>query len=81
MKKLESRTNIKFFFKKGMHLKEIHEDVIETLGKESPSYSTVNKIGRRVKGRGRVCYLRSIASEVGICFGAVQSILKDILGM
>ena len=29
------------------------------------------------KGR----YLRNIASEVSICFGTVQSILTDILGM
>ena len=40
MEKLEVRAVIKYFCKKGIHPKEIHEDFIETLGKESP-YSTV----------------------------------------
>ena len=48
MEKLEIRAVINFFGKKGMPLKEIYEDFMETLGKESPSYSTVNKIGSRV---------------------------------
>ena len=95
--------------------KEIHEDIMETLGKESPSYNTVKKLaaeferGREsVEDDGRsgrpkdatadehfkvvhtvpvMCDkrqdLQSIAtcSEVGIRFGAVQSILTDILGM
>ena len=85
---------------------------METLGKESPSFSTVKKWATEFK-RGResveddgrsghpkdattdgnvkvmhtlvMCDrkgdLRSIASEVGERFGAVQSILTDILGM
>ena len=92
-----------------MSPKEIHEDFMETLGKESPSYSTVKKwllnLGGSIEddersGRPKeattdenveivhslvMCdrrrNLRDIASEVGISFGAVQSILTDILGM
>ena len=87
-----------------MHPKEIHEDFIETLGKEYPSISTLKKCAAEFKreresieGDGRsgrhkdatadenvkVVHtlieldrrrdLRSIASEVGISFGAVQS--------
>ena len=36
--KLEIRSVIKYFFKKGMPPKEIHEDFVETLRKKSPSY-------------------------------------------
>ena len=43
MDKLEIRVVIKYFCKKGMPPKEIHEDFMETLGKESSSYSMVNK--------------------------------------
>ena len=43
MEKLEIRAVIKYCSKKGMPPKEILEDFMETLGKESPSYSTVNK--------------------------------------
>ena len=43
MEKLDIRAVIKYFCKNGMPLKEIHEDFMETLGKESPSYSTVKK--------------------------------------
>jgi hypothetical protein len=32
---------IKYLWNKGMSSKEIHEDFMDTLGKESPSYSTV----------------------------------------
>ena len=95
-----------------MPSKEIHEEFMRTLGKESPSYSIVKKWAAEFK-RGResieddgqsdhpkhattdenvmvmhtlvMCDrrrdLRSIASEVGISFGAVQSILTNILGM
>ena len=112
MEKLEIRVVIQDFCKKGMPPKEIHEDFVETLGKESPSYSTVKKWAAEFKrGRGSIeddgwcgrpkdnttdehvnvmhtlvmCDERrdlwSIASEVGISFWAVQSILTDILGM
>ena len=43
MEKVEVRAVIKYLCKKGMSSKEIHEDFMETLGKESPSYSTVKK--------------------------------------
>ena len=46
MKKLEIRAVIKYFCKKGIPPKEIHEDFLETLGKESP-YSTVKKNGQQ----------------------------------
>jgi hypothetical protein len=42
MEKVEIRTVIKYLCKKGMFPKEVHEDFMDTLGKESPSYSTVN---------------------------------------
>ena len=89
-----------------MTLREIHEDFMETLGKESPSNSTVKKwAADSVEDDGRssrpqnatadenvkvvhtlvMCDRRRdlwiIASEVGISFGAVQSILTDILGV
>ena len=51
MEKLEIRAVIKYLCKylckKGMPPKEIHEDFMETLGNESPSYSIV-KMGSRV---------------------------------
>ena len=43
MEKLKIKVVIKYFFKKGMPPKEIHEDFMETLGKVSLSYSTVKK--------------------------------------
>ena len=52
MENLEIRAIIKYFCKKGMPPKEIHEDFMETLGKESPSYSTVKKWAAEFK-RGR----------------------------
>ena len=52
MEKLEIGTVIKYFCKKVMPPKEIHEDFMETLGKESPSYSTVKKWVAEFK-RGR----------------------------
>ena len=112
MEKLEIRVVIKYFCKKGMPPMKIHKDFMETLGKESPSYSTVNKWQQSLRGperalrmidglttpkmppmvkMSRLCTpwlcvigggdLRSIASEVGMHFGAVQSILTTILGM
>ena len=47
IEKLEIRVVNAYFCKKGMSLKEIHEDFKETLGKKSPSYSTVQKEGER----------------------------------
>ena len=45
IEKLEIRAVIKYFCKKGMPPKKIHEDFMDTLGKETPSYtcSTVNR--------------------------------------
>ena len=111
MEKIEIREVIKYFCKKGMPPKEIREDFMETLGKESPSYSSEKWAAEFKRGRegieddgrsgrpkdatadenvkvvhtlvmsDRRRDLRSIASEVAISFGAVQSILSDILGM
>ena len=75
--------------RKGIPPKEIHEDFLETLGKECP-YSTVKKWAPQRCHRWWKCQgrahprrrnLRSIACEVGISFGAVELILTDILGM
>ena len=111
MEKLKISAVIKYFCKKGMPPKEIHEDFMDTLWKASP-YTTVKKWAAEFK-RGResvegdgwfgrpkdasadenvkvvhtlvVCDRRqdlpSLASKVGISFGAVQSSLTDILGM
>ena len=43
IEKLVITAVIKYFCKKGMPSKEIHEDFLETLVMESPSYSTVKK--------------------------------------
>ena len=43
MEKLEIRTAILYFCEKGMPPKKIHEDFMETLGKESSFYSTLKK--------------------------------------
>ena len=51
MEELEIRAVIKYFGKKGMPPKEIHEDL--TLGKESSSYITVKKWVAEFK-RGRL---------------------------
>ena len=47
MEKLEIRAVIKYFCKKGMPLKGINEDFMETLG--SPFYSRVKKMSSIVK--------------------------------
>ena len=43
MEKVKVRAVLKYLCTKGMSPKEIHEDFMETLGKESPSYSTMKK--------------------------------------
>ena len=48
MEKFEVRAVIKYLCMKGMTPKEIHEYFMKTLGNESPSYSTVNKMGCRI---------------------------------
>jgi hypothetical protein len=50
--KVEIRAVIRYLCKKGMFPKEIYEDLMDTLGKESPSYSTV-KIWAAEFKRGR----------------------------
>lgn len=52
MEKIEIRAVIKYLCLKGMSPKDIHEDFMDTLGKESPSYSTVKKWAAEFK-RGR----------------------------
>ena len=64
MEKLEIRVVIKYFCHKGMAPKEIHEDFMETLGKESPSYSTVKKWAAEFKrGRESVRMMDNLASQ------------------
>ena len=43
MEKVEIRAVIKYLCKKETPPKEIHEDFMETLGKEFPSFSTVKR--------------------------------------
>ena len=52
MDKVEVRAVIKYFCKKDMSLKEIHDDFIKTLGDKFPSYSTMKKRAAEF-GRGR----------------------------
>jgi hypothetical protein len=52
MEKVEIRAIIKYLYKKGKSPKEIHENFMDTLGKESPSYSTVKERAAEFK-RGR----------------------------
>ena len=52
MEKNEKRAVIKYLLKKEMSPKTIHEDIVTTLGDDSPSYSTVKKWSADFK-RGR----------------------------
>jgi hypothetical protein len=52
MEKVKIRAVIKYLCKKGMSPKESHEDFMDTLGKESPSYNTLTKWAAEFK-RGR----------------------------
>jgi transposase len=52
MEKVEIRAVIKYLCKKGMSSKEILENFMDTLRRESPSYSTVKKWAAEFK-RGR----------------------------
>ena len=49
LEKLEIRAVLKYFCKKGMPPKEIHEDFMVNLGTESPSYSIVKKWALELK--------------------------------
>ena len=44
-KNWEIRAVIKYFYKKEMSPKEIHENFMDTLGKESRSYRTLERMG------------------------------------
>ena len=52
MDKVEARAVIKYFCKKGISPREIHDDFIKTIGDESPSYNTVLKWAAEFR-RGR----------------------------
>ena len=52
MERVEIRAVIKYFCKKGMPPKEIHEDFMETLRKESSSCSTVKNGQQSLRGGG-----------------------------
>ena len=49
LEKREFRAVIKYFCKKGIPPKEIHEDIMETLGKESPTHNTMEKWAAELK--------------------------------
>ena len=63
-KKLKIRAVIKYFCKKEMPRKEIHEVFVEILGKESPTYSTAIKMGCIVFKRGEEKVLRMMGGLV-----------------
>ena len=48
MENLEIRAVIKFFCKKGMPLKEMHENFMETIRKESPALQHSGKMGSSI---------------------------------
>ena len=50
MEKLEIRAVIKYFYRKEMPPKKIHEDFMEILGKESYFYSTVKNGLQSLRG-------------------------------
>ena len=52
MEKLEIRAVIKYFYRKEIPPKKIYEDFMETLGKESPSYSTAKNGLQSLRGGG-----------------------------
>ena len=54
MKILEIKEVVKYYCKKGVPPKEIHEDFMETLRKESPFYSTVKNGQQSLRGGGSV---------------------------
>ena len=63
MEKLEIRAVIKYFYKKEIPTKEIHKDFMETLGKESPSYSTVKTWAAEFKsGRESIGMMGGLAA-------------------
>ena len=49
MDKAEARAVIKYLQKKGMTPKEIHEDMVQILAEDSPSYETVKKWAAELK--------------------------------
>ncbi|XP_006815359.1 protein GVQW3-like [Saccoglossus kowalevskii] len=50
----EIRAVIKYLYEKGMTPKEIHEDMVTTLGEDSPSYSTIkNWVANFKRGKER----------------------------
>ena len=63
METVEVRAVIKYFCKKGMSPKEIHEDFMETLRKESPPYSTVKKWAAEFwRGRERLKMMKGLGT-------------------
>jgi hypothetical protein len=60
MEKVELRADIKYLCKKGMSPKDIQKDFMDTLGKESPSYSTEKKMDCfYFRGTGRALEMMS----------------------
>ena len=72
MEKFEIKAGIKYFCKNGMPPKEIHEDFMESLGKESPSYSTVTKWAAEFK-RGRK---RALMMKDGLAAPKMPPLMK-----
>jgi hypothetical protein len=59
MEKVEIRAVIKYICKKEISHKEIHENFMYTLGKESPSCSTVKNGLLNLRGAGRALEMMS----------------------
>ena len=70
--KLEIRSVIKYFCKQRMPPKAIDEDFMETLGKESPTYSTV-KNGQQNLGGERA---RALGMVDGLAAPKMPSLMK-----
>ena len=88
MDKVEVRAVIKYFCKKGLSLKEIHDNFFKTLGDESPFYSTVNEWAAEFKRRRetvelyeRSGHLKKATMENLELMQSFKSFWIDILGM
>ena len=50
MGKTSERAVIQYLWEKGMSPQEIHEDIVQTLSRDSPSYATVKRWSAELNG-------------------------------